>query len=182
MLPSQHINQTNPCPQFLENLDTVITNCLQNNIVEFIILGDLNYSSIKWETHLDTKLPKQARDLINYLQEHNLRQLNRHPSREGEDNILDLIITNLPDEHSDITCGRYKYDSDHLLLDYEIKIKVNRLKPCPRKVYNYKQANFPAIIEELQDHSFLGLLLQHASGRGKVGVNANVLEMLVRFS
>ena len=149
-------SQTNPCPDFLNNLDTVITNCLQNNIVEFIILGDLNYSQIKWEQNVDTNLSKNSKDLIAYLQQHNLRQLNRHPSREGEDNILDLIITNLPDDHSDITCGRYKYVSDHLLLDYEIQMKVNRKNPSPRRVFNYKRANMVALSEELMNVTYYG--------------------------
>jgi len=79
----------------------------------------MNYSTIKWNPNTYTNLPKQCRELISYLNEHNLQQLNHHPSRKGEKNILDLIITNSPDEHCDVTCGRYKLRSDHYLLDCE---------------------------------------------------------------
>jgi len=67
----------------------------------------MNYSTIKCNPNTDTNIPKQCRELSSYLDEHNLQQLNHHTSRKGEKNILDLIITNLPDEHSDVTCGRY---------------------------------------------------------------------------
>ena len=50
-----------------------------------------------------------------------LNQLNRHPSTEAG-NILDLIALNIPDRVSEIELARYKYKSDHYMLDFEIFI------------------------------------------------------------
>lgn len=119
-------SQANPCPEFLKNLDITLTNCLQDNIVEYIILGDFNYY-FKWDTLVDTHLPKESMKLVKYLNQHNLNQLNTHPSQKDENNILDLIITNLADKHSDVTCGKYKYQSDHFLLYCEFHMKIERL-------------------------------------------------------
>jgi len=141
--------QTNPCPAFLQNLDTVLTKCLQHNVGEFIILGDFNYSDIKWNPTEDTHLPKHCRELIQYLQQHNLTQLIHQPSRKGELNILDLIITNLEDEVTDVTRGRYSYTSDHYLFDCEFKMKVLRREERPRKTFNFRRANYDAIKRKL---------------------------------
>jgi len=143
--------QTNPCPNFLQNLDITLTNYIQNNVTEFIIIGDFNYSTISWNPLLDTHLPKHSRELVQYLQDHDLKQLNRHSSRKTENNILDLFITNIPDTNSGITCGRYKFKSDHYLLDCEFTMDVTRRGTIPRTVYNYKRANFTSIKEDLQN-------------------------------
>ena len=143
--------QTNPCPEFLGNLDVALTNCLENNIAEFIILGDFNYSDIRWDNTLDIHLSKNSRELQTYLNQHNLIQINPHPSRRNEENILDLIITNLPEEHSEVTSGRYDFKSDHYLFDTEFKIQVNRKTTVPRSVYNYKKADFDSIKTNIQE-------------------------------
>jgi len=146
---SAYRSQTNPCPEFLSNLDTIISNAIQNNVVEFLVLGDLNYSTIKWDPAIDTHLPKHSKELINYLQQHNLQQLNKHPSRKGEENILDLIITNITDAPSEVTCGRYSYTSDHYLFDVEFKMNISRSIQIPRKVLNFKRARFDRLRHDI---------------------------------
>ena len=72
-----------------------------------------------------------------------------HPSRKGETNILDLIITNIPDKHTRVTRGSYDYKSDYYLFDIEFQMEVTIRDQTPRTVYNYKRANFNGLRETL---------------------------------
>jgi exonuclease III len=136
--------QTNPCPKFLNNLEIAITNCLAHNIDKFIMVGDFNYPEIKWNTFLDTHLSKNSRELIEFLEQNELTQFNKHPSRKGERNILDLFITNLTDTLP-INRGSFQYSSDHYVFDCTFMIDINRTFPKNRTVLNYKRADFESI-------------------------------------
>jgi hypothetical protein len=145
-------SQTNPCPQFLNNLDTAVTNCLANNVGEFIILGDFNYPDLKWENELDVHVSKNSKELLRFLENNNMIQFNKHPSRKGEDNILDLFITNITDSPPEVEKGRYDYTSDHLLFNCTFNIKVERIIPKGRTVLNYKRADFDSIKNEILEN------------------------------
>ena len=90
-----------------------------------MVYGDFNYSKIKWDPALDMNLHKECRDLLPVFDQHGLRQINPHPSRE-DGNILDLLVLNLPDKYSDVTVKQLPYQSDHFLLDFGLTLKVDR--------------------------------------------------------
>jgi hypothetical protein len=137
-------SQTNPCPKFLNNLEIAITNCLVHNIYKFIILGDFNYPEIKWNKNLDTHLSKY----------NDLTQYNKHPSRKGEKNILDLFITNLTDDLP-INRGTFQFSSDHYVFDCTFNIDITRTLPKSRTVLNYKRADFESIKRGIRQHIIL---------------------------
>jgi exonuclease III len=137
--------QTNPCSKFLANLEIAVTNCLAHNVDKFIILGDFNYPEIKWNPDTDTNLSKNSKELLEFLEQNQIYQFNKHASRKGERNILDLFITNLVDTPPAIHRGRYEYTSDHFVFDCTFDLNITRTYPKSRTVPNYKRANFPAI-------------------------------------
>jgi hypothetical protein len=142
-------SQTNPCPKFLTNLEIALTNCLANNVVEFIILGDFNYPDLKWDPSLDTHISKNSRELLKLLDHHDLIQFNKHPSRKDEKNILDLFITNINQPQLEVNKGKYVFTSDHHLFDCTFTIDVERTRPRSREVLNYKRADFESIKEDI---------------------------------
>jgi hypothetical protein len=143
-------SQTNPCPEFLKNLEIAITNCIANNVAEFIIMGDFNYPDLKWNKDLDKHISKNSKELLKFLEHHDLTQFNFHPSRKDEKNILDLFITNIPQERRDVHKGKFLYSSDHHLFDTTFALEIKRIIPRSREVLNYKRADFNAIKEEIR--------------------------------
>ena len=137
---SAYRSQTDPSPRFLTNLEEVLTNSEQNGYHDFILLGDLNYSDINWIPDLDLHLPLHCKDLIKMTDSYNLSQLNYNPSMK-DGNILDIIMTNLPNKFSSILSRTYPYRSDHYLLEFQIEMETHMTKPIKRSVYNFNRAN-----------------------------------------
>ena len=93
-------SQKDPFDKFLHNFETVLTNCANANLNNILVIGDFNYSDITWNTALDTKLPPPCRNLLETFDRFGLKQLNTHPSRKNNNNILDLILSNNPTTNS----------------------------------------------------------------------------------
>ena len=81
-----------------------------------------------------------------------LVQCNQIPTGicNGTANILDLILTRTPQSISNIEVLPDHFDSDHLPVAFNISLQSGRPhNSAPRRVYNYKKANFTELIELL---------------------------------
>ena len=105
------------------------------------MIGDFNYSDIKWDINRDTHLPPHCLEFMSTLERFGLSQLNHHPSRREHENILDLILTNNPIKISPIYCDLFTYTSDHYLLHFDLTTTLSEIINPPRKVLNFKRAN-----------------------------------------
>ena len=66
-------------------------------------------------------------------------------------NVLDLILTRTPQWISNIEVLPDHFDSDHLPVVFDIKMRSERShESAPRQVYNYKKANFTELNELLR--------------------------------
>ena len=135
-------SQQDPYHLFLNNLETALTNCLRANRTNIIIIGDFNYSKIKWDTNLDTNLPPHCLEFMGTMERFGLAQLNSHPSRRENNNILDLILSNNPTQISPIYSDLFTYTSDHFLLHFDLTTTLEPLVNIPRKVLNFRRANY----------------------------------------
>ena len=63
--------------------------------------------------------------------------------------ILDLIFSSTPDQISDVSISSAFFHTDHVLLEFIVFTKIQRLRPPARFVYNFKNANFNEIRAEL---------------------------------
>jgi hypothetical protein len=151
ILLSAYRSQMDPCKDFLENLERTLINASNDDIFDFIILGDLNYRQIKWtENEREQRLlPPHCRNLLSLMTRWNMRQLNYNPSRKDGKSILDLVITNLANSFSKVDSQTYEYQSDHFLLEFTIDIENTRKEPITRTVYNFRRANLARIKAEL---------------------------------
>ena len=145
---SAYRSQMDPSPAFLENLDSVLTNCMTYDNNNFLILGDYNYPEINWIPELDDSLPKHCRDLILLCNRYDLRQLNYNPSTK-DGNILDLVITNLNETFTPILARTYPFRSDHYLLEFVIATETHKTKPIPRHVFNFNRADMVSLKEDI---------------------------------
>jgi hypothetical protein len=150
LLISAYRSQTDPSKDFLANLEEILRNSSSNDIFNILILGDLNYSQITWTPNNGNRyLPPHCKDLLSLCNRWNFSQLNHHPSRKDSNNILDLILSNMPYQFSEVICQPFEYRSDHFLLNVDILLSPLRTKPTPRTVYNYRKAKTDLIKRDL---------------------------------
>jgi hypothetical protein len=142
-------SQQDPYEHFLTNFENTLQNCVTNNFNKILIIGDFNYSKIKWHPSLDKKLPQHCREFMHVLSGYGLKQLNKNPSRAQTNNILDLVLSNFPDKVSNIYANIFHYSSDHYLLSFDINTKVETIVSPPRTVFNFKRANMGQLREDI---------------------------------
>ena len=99
------------------------------------ILGDFNVHHKEWLGSRETDRP--GRLLLEVCNSLNLKQVVKDPTRE--DQILDLVLTDLP-----ATCTTYEKcgSSDPNTVLIEIEKQVLRDRPYRRKVWKYNHADF----------------------------------------
>ena len=64
-------------------------------------------------------------------------------------NILDLILTNVPDKIVNLEGFEDISNTDHKILSFELDLRIRRASIAKRTVYNFKRANWPALKELL---------------------------------
>jgi hypothetical protein len=111
-------------------------------------MGDLNMPSIDWGG-LTSNHPMEQ-DFCDVLDKFNLIQVNTEPSRRSNDNILDVVICNKPNNITQLTCMESSLKSDHLEINF--RYSCNRVKSIHKdsvnsnkKIYLYNNANYDEI-------------------------------------
>ena len=129
------------------------------NLIEFknyhsiLVVGDFNFPNIRWidgsgfsncSTNDESKLVDILKDLY-------LFQLIDTPTRLS--NVLDLVLTNIPDGVSSLQCGVAIKDigipSDHYPIIFDILVSYVFKVPAKRLRYDFKNANFDEINQAL---------------------------------
>ena len=121
--------------------------CKRRGISNFVLLGDLNLSSIKWSTlECECEIEKSFLSLFDNL---GLTQLVKEPTH-NKGNILDLVLATQPYSLSNLTVlDNTLCKSDHRAIKFELKVKTNRIKAPKRQIYNFKKANWVGLNEDL---------------------------------
>ena len=105
-----------------------------------LILGDFNHPNINWELMTGNG---HAADFLNAIEDNFLTQHITFPTHD-HGNILDLVISNIPEQiSSNVDCGKLG-NSDHSVILTEIEGKVASHAP-KHSVWNFKLANFKEI-------------------------------------
>jgi len=151
---STYRSQADPSSIFLSNLEHAIQAGCQDGVEEHLILGDLNYRELTWLDNIETSIPKHCRDLLSITNRYGYRQLNYNPSTV-DGNILDIVLTNLPDTCSEVLSETYPYQSDHYLLEFYLHIETEQPKPIQRKTYNFKKADMDKINTDIRNINVL---------------------------
>jgi hypothetical protein len=135
----------NATHDFTENLNFVLEKVHNSGIKHVCLLGDLNMPDIQWDSLMSNNNSEQM--LCNVLDNFNLVQCNPNPSREGSNNILDVIFVNDPNRISDVFCDKSILPSDHLRVNFKFKFflshgRIGHNQGAKRNVLLYKQANY----------------------------------------
>ena len=122
---------------------TKIESYLQNilkrrGINNFVLLGDMNLSTINWET-LDCTCEIEQ-NFIDMFDSLGLSQHVKHATHI-KGNVLDLVLSTDPSSIINLTNHDTKFicKSDHNLITFDIKAKTNHKNPLPGKFTTLKK-------------------------------------------
>ena len=134
------------------NYLTELTNSLEKlpPSCKILLLGDFNLPNIEWTL----VSPLQQDSLSDYFCDYivnyfGLSQLVKTPTRGNA--LLDLVLTNTPENISsiDIDCGLG--NSDHNIIFFGFNAYISRPRQAPKIVYYYKNANWTNFRSDLSN-------------------------------
>ena len=126
------------------------------------LIGDLNLPHANWEDNFSPVPIEQS--FIDTFNDLSLKQLVTVPTH-NRGNVLDNILTDKPDLISDmfVDCSHGPCGSDHFPISFKLKLNARRKKPCKRTIYNFKQANWHNLNEELASKNWEHLFVNHSA-------------------
>jgi Endonuclease-reverse transcriptase len=111
-----------------------------------IMVGDFNLPDIDWEAGLAKS--KADTDLLEATQVANLEQLMTFPTHV-RGNVLDLLLTNIPERVLNVHDAGRLGNSDHCILSFDLVTKM--ATGTRQKVKNWRSADWSSIKSGLQN-------------------------------
>ena len=108
-----------------------------NNYDNVILAGDFNFRNIDWQSDIDAPTKGTSCEFLEILKDYFLTQVNSDPTRGN--NVLDLIITSLPDKvnaREIISPETSGIVADHDVISFEIDINPARPPKTMRMIYD----------------------------------------------
>ena len=159
--------------EFTEAINQVKVVLKNNEDSDIIFTGDFNFPEMDWSEPLLRKLKcsqnsysptNQLNTLLSLTDEYFLQQLITKPTRNN--NVLDLVFTNITDTPHECTTSVYKSFSDHnlvkLVLQHKESVKQSKMnisedtpKPDSYRMYNFHKTDFEPIKSELSEINWI---------------------------
>lgn len=133
----------NALPAYVSSLtDCLVSLCCGSSNVP-ILLGDFNFPKLHGCFTPDQNLDKLSSSFLATVQQLSLVQLNRHPSREGNTNILDLVFCSTAHRElfSEVECCEPFQGSDHVSLSFSFEFSLPPSEPPP-PYRNFKKGRY----------------------------------------
>ena len=110
------------------------------------LCGDFNLPDINWDYQIVPCFDNISTLFCEIINDSFLLQINHAPTRitNNTSNILDLVFTNQPERIFDISTFESQISTDHLGVQFKIKITVKRER-ISRFVYNFKKADLQGL-------------------------------------
>ena len=140
--------------EFAQNMRHNLNAMWNNGLQEMLVCGDLNFAEIDWETGYPTNINGLAYATADLFQDFGLSQYNDHPSREENDNILDIILVNHDENLSEITAYMDILDTDHFVLEFNYQVDCVSEATRARVVYNTRNLDFNALNADFERANF----------------------------
>ncbi|XP_072022866.1 uncharacterized protein [Amphiura filiformis] len=125
----------------------------QEHVPKVILTGDFNLPSIDWGTYSLDDNPQYGlavnEAMLDLVNKFNLERKVLEPTRL--DNILDLILTTVPECVKDVMVIPGMSDHEAVTAECDTNIQTNKKKP--RAVHIYRKANIEGIEKELNEFS-----------------------------
>ena len=129
--------------------DCITSLCSDNSSRIPFLVGDFNFPKLEGCFEHVLSLDRLSALFSSTVEELSLSQLNRHPSRETNSNILDLVFCPSTHEHlfSSVTCGEPFEGSDHFSLSFSLCFDAPKSASLP-PFRNFRKGRY----EEAKDY------------------------------
>jgi hypothetical protein len=134
------------------------------NYNKIIIAGDFNLPNISWTDSNHTSTGTLGQNFCDILDDYFMSQLCLIPTRES--NILDLIITNQPEQISILDiCDPTELGmkTGHKVTRFTFSKASNNILSNKRLVYDYKSGNFDDLRKRLIDMDICSLMTNNGT-------------------
>ena len=136
----------------LKELKKSLRHAFQFNFDQIIICGDFNLPDIDWSTGIASSSESLHNYFTKFVKDNYLWQLVHFPTRNN--NILDLILTNIPDKIHNLHGYDDIISTDHKLIGFDLDLRVPKKPDIKRSVYNFKRADWSSLNNSLQNTSW----------------------------
>jgi hypothetical protein len=136
----------------LKELKKSLRHASQFNFDQIIICGDFNLPDIDWSTGIASSSESLHNYFTKFVKDNYLWQLVHFPTRNN--NILDLILTNIPDKIHNLHGYDDIISTDHKLIGFDLDLRVPKKPDIKRSVYNFKRADWSSLNNSLQNTSW----------------------------
>jgi hypothetical protein len=123
--------------------------------VNTILIGDINMPGIDW---INNRSDTKGRELLRTTEEEGISQLVSFPTHY-KGNILDLVLTNVPDRVTSISDVGRLGKSDHVMLEVEI-LAGKSCEVSRRTVKSWNKADWNSIRRETAEVPWRAILDQ----------------------
>ena len=113
-----------------------------------VIAGDFNLPNIDWTNITATTENPIYSHFIKIINDYFLWQVIDFPTREN--NILDLILTSIPEKLTNINGSQDILVTDHKLVKFCINLRIAKTLKAEHRVYNFKKADWQGLKQTLE--------------------------------
>ena len=114
---------------------------------QLLIVGDFNLPNVDWATVTASTDSQMYTLFTKAIKDHFLWQLIDFPTRN--ENLLDLLLTNIPDKISNIKGFQDFLNLDHQLIEFSMDLRIKRQSHIKRRLYNFKKADWNGLKRSL---------------------------------
>ncbi|KAI8496798.1 hypothetical protein Bbelb_254530 [Branchiostoma belcheri] len=132
---------------------------VQREYRSYCLLGVFNIPRVDWHYCVAEGEGKEA-DLCNLINNNFLHQHNQIPSNKNN-NLLDLIFSNCPESLSNIVELPADFNTNHTTLEFSVKYNTLPKSGIPRKVYDFKRADWEGLRTHLHQAQLSVVIEQH---------------------
>ncbi len=117
------------------------------NFDQLILCGDFNLPNINWETGIAMNNDAIYNCFTKLVRDNYLWQLVDFPTRNV--NVLDLVLTNVPEKVKEIYGFDDIINTDHKLISFTLDFNIPKKPVAKRIIFDYKRANWIGLNEAL---------------------------------
>ena len=135
--------------------------------VQLVICGDFNLPDIDWSTGTASTTESIHNYFTKIVKDNYLWQMVNFSTRNK--NVLDLVLTNIPNKVNDVHGFDDIISTDHKLISFNIDLRLHKKPIIKRTVYNFKNADWSGLKDLLKNTPWLGRIQDSVKGGSRGG-------------
>ena len=144
------------------NYQQALNNAKASNFHSIWTLGDFNLPNLDTNSGLPLDNSQTCGMYYNTFQESGLLHLVHEPTHRSG-NTLDFMLSNQPELFSNINVEKDVYPSDHYLVNFTLRVSIDKIQKVPRIVYNYRKADWNGLRNAISNTDMCNILRTYST-------------------